>query len=298
MIRMCPCCPTPVLAPIRAAKASRAAIPLAAGHGWPGLQVPSNSRAAMPASLKRGPSSHQTGPSPCHTCVGVQTNVWPDGITGTLAVATDVEEKITAMLIRVRHSGYRMLTSFFAATSAARRRVPQRAGNLRCEARPLLCPCTATLSHFHGTMPTRGLQHSRRQSASKHRCAIDCNLWRLGRLVSSCSASSFLSGSPRARVRVASGGAEAQIVFRRKPITHEMRHRPAYLVSLVRGWREYSPGAALKRDMRAAERPSAVLMRNCVALHSMGLRAREFSCRRSKATTSHFNRPTENYSGS
>ena len=35
----------------------------------------------MPASLILGPSAHQTGPSPSHTCVGVHVKVWPEGMT-------------------------------------------------------------------------------------------------------------------------------------------------------------------------------------------------------------------------
>src|SRR3546814_5396611 len=43
------------------------------------------SRAAMPARRMRGPSAHQTGPSPSQTRVGVHKNVWPAGTTGTSA---------------------------------------------------------------------------------------------------------------------------------------------------------------------------------------------------------------------
>src|SRR3546814_6403812 len=39
----------------------------------------------MPARRMRGPSAHQTGPSPSQTRVGVHKNVWPAGTTGTSA---------------------------------------------------------------------------------------------------------------------------------------------------------------------------------------------------------------------
>lgn len=50
---------------------------LAEGQGWPDLQLPSISRAAMPANLTFGPSAHQMGPSPSQTAVGVHENVVP-----------------------------------------------------------------------------------------------------------------------------------------------------------------------------------------------------------------------------
>jgi hypothetical protein len=81
--RTWPCCPTPVRSPTSLTSASRASVPLASGQGCPGLQVPSSSRAAMPDNLMRGPSAHQTGPSPSQTCVGVQLNVSPAGTTVT-----------------------------------------------------------------------------------------------------------------------------------------------------------------------------------------------------------------------
>lgn len=63
--------------PISPAKASLATCPDALGHGWPGLHVPSISRAAMPARRIFGPSAHQIGPSPSQTRVGVQVNDAP-----------------------------------------------------------------------------------------------------------------------------------------------------------------------------------------------------------------------------
>lgn len=61
---------------------SRASMADAAGQGWPGLHVPSISRAAMPESRIFGPSAHQIGPSPSQTAVGVQVKVCPSAITG------------------------------------------------------------------------------------------------------------------------------------------------------------------------------------------------------------------------
>lgn len=60
LTRTCPCRPTPVRVPNRSTSASRAAIRLAAGQGCPDRQLPSSSRAAIPASLNRGSSRHQT----------------------------------------------------------------------------------------------------------------------------------------------------------------------------------------------------------------------------------------------
>lgn len=87
--RICPCLLTPEGAPSNATKASLASSALALGHGCPGEQVPSISRAAMPDNLNLGPSWHQIGPSPSHTCVGVQAKVWPFGMIGTSASAGD-----------------------------------------------------------------------------------------------------------------------------------------------------------------------------------------------------------------
>src|SRR3546814_13923867 len=75
----------PVGLPTISTKASRAACAGASGHGWFDRHVPSLSRAAMPARRMRGPSAHQTGPSPSQTRVGVHKNVWPAGTTGTSA---------------------------------------------------------------------------------------------------------------------------------------------------------------------------------------------------------------------
>lgn len=65
------------------ASCSRAARPLASGHGCPGLQVSSISRAAIPSSRMRGPSVHQIGPSPSQTRVGVQVKAVPAATMGT-----------------------------------------------------------------------------------------------------------------------------------------------------------------------------------------------------------------------
>lgn len=80
-MRIWPCGPTPVFLPNRSARASRESFGSAVGQGWPGEQVPSSSRAAIPDNRIRGPSAHQTGPSPSQTCVGVQSKDWPAGIT-------------------------------------------------------------------------------------------------------------------------------------------------------------------------------------------------------------------------
>ena len=65
-------------------KLSRASIADARGQGWLVRQVPSISRAAMPETRRCGPSAHHMGPSPSHTCVGVQVKVCP---AATMAVA-------------------------------------------------------------------------------------------------------------------------------------------------------------------------------------------------------------------
>lgn len=83
--RICPCELVPVGRPTSRTSASLASKGSAEGQGCPSLQVPSNSRAAIPERRTRGPSAHQTGPSPSHTWVGVQAKVCPDGTTGTLA---------------------------------------------------------------------------------------------------------------------------------------------------------------------------------------------------------------------
>jgi len=83
--RACPSFDVPVRRPTRATNAAFACSAVAAGQGWLERQVPFVSRAATPASRIRGPSSHQTGPSPSHTRVGVQWKVVP---AGTMAAAS------------------------------------------------------------------------------------------------------------------------------------------------------------------------------------------------------------------
>ena len=76
--RTWPCALLPIGSPTNNTNASRLVSALAGGQGWLSLQVPSISRAAMPANRMRGHSAHQTGPSPSQTRVGVQSNEWPD----------------------------------------------------------------------------------------------------------------------------------------------------------------------------------------------------------------------------
>ena len=67
----------------------------AAGQGWPERQVPSVSRAAIPWSRNRGPSAHQTGPSPSQTRVGVHVKSVPLGAVKTeaaIAIASNSAE--------------------------------------------------------------------------------------------------------------------------------------------------------------------------------------------------------------
>jgi hypothetical protein len=71
--------------PSRLTSRLRASVPLTAGHGCPGRQLPSISRAATPAIRTLGPSAHQIGPSPSHTSVGVHRNVAPARTTGAAA---------------------------------------------------------------------------------------------------------------------------------------------------------------------------------------------------------------------
>jgi hypothetical protein len=59
--------PTPVRLPSKDTSASRDAFGSLSGHGCPGEHEPSSSLAAIPEILSRGPSAHQTGPSPSHT---------------------------------------------------------------------------------------------------------------------------------------------------------------------------------------------------------------------------------------
>lgn len=82
--RICPSGLKPVASPISRTSASRASLGSASGQGWPSRQLPSISRAAMPASRTRGPSAHHTGPSPSQTRTGVQVKVSP---AGTIAAA-------------------------------------------------------------------------------------------------------------------------------------------------------------------------------------------------------------------
>src|SRR3546814_17699983 len=76
---------------------SRAEAPLAAGHGWFGLQVSSISRAATPESLIFGPSLHQIGPSPSQTLAGVQLKISTLGTTdaSSKAISTDRKSVVT-----------------------------------------------------------------------------------------------------------------------------------------------------------------------------------------------------------
>lgn len=73
----------PLAPPSNRTSASRAAMPLARGQGCPRRHEPSISRAAIPPSRIRGPSRHQTGPSPSHTLMGVQVNICPAGTVAT-----------------------------------------------------------------------------------------------------------------------------------------------------------------------------------------------------------------------
>jgi hypothetical protein len=73
----------PLPPPSNRTRAFRAAMPLARGQGCPRRHEPSISRAAIPPSRIRGPSRHQTGPSPSHTLMGVQANICPAGTVAT-----------------------------------------------------------------------------------------------------------------------------------------------------------------------------------------------------------------------
>lgn len=88
-IRICPCGPTPVRVPSKFTSALRDAIGSLSGQGWPGEQVPSSSRAAMPDNRSLGPSAHQTGPSPSQTWVGVQAKVSPVGIAAACSAKSN-----------------------------------------------------------------------------------------------------------------------------------------------------------------------------------------------------------------
>lgn len=76
----CPYGPVPMDWPKSRTSASRASNAPAAGQGCRGMQEPSISRAAIPASRILGPSSHQIGPPPSHTATGVQAKASPAGI--------------------------------------------------------------------------------------------------------------------------------------------------------------------------------------------------------------------------
>ena len=91
--------------PNKSTSASRACRAVGGGQGWPARQVPSISRAAIPAMRRCGPSAHQTGPSPSQTAVGVQVKVSPAATTtaaraniiiGTNATATCGQTKAPA----------------------------------------------------------------------------------------------------------------------------------------------------------------------------------------------------------
>ncbi len=79
--------------PSKATRTALAAGALARGQGWFGLQVPSISRAAMPASRTRGPSAHQIGPSPSQTLIGVQVKLVPfETVDGPAALAGEAAQ--------------------------------------------------------------------------------------------------------------------------------------------------------------------------------------------------------------
>ncbi len=85
--RMCPSRDRPTRRPTSRTRASRAASALADGHGCFDRHVPSPSRAAIPDSRIRGPSAHQSGPSPSQTRIGVQVKVVPEGTTSAAKAA-------------------------------------------------------------------------------------------------------------------------------------------------------------------------------------------------------------------
>lgn len=86
--RICPVFVCPFAPPKKRTSRSRASLPEALGQGCPSLQVPSISRAAIPASLTLGPSAHQMGPSPSQTRVGVQAKACPDAMTRAVRTAS------------------------------------------------------------------------------------------------------------------------------------------------------------------------------------------------------------------
>lgn len=116
--RIWPCGPTPMGSPISCTRASLAASAEESGQGWFALHVPSISRAAMPERRMRGPSAHQTGPSPSQTWVGVQVKVWPAGTTTTDRRA---DKSMATRYCRVREKQLEVSSFSIACTS---RKVP------------------------------------------------------------------------------------------------------------------------------------------------------------------------------
>ena len=78
---MWPVLNVPRAPPSNPTRRSLASTPEVEGQGWPALQTPSISRAAIPARRIFGPSAHQIGPSPSHTAVGVQVKLVPAATT-------------------------------------------------------------------------------------------------------------------------------------------------------------------------------------------------------------------------
>lgn len=99
--RVCPSRALPVARPTSATSAFFASSAVARGHGWFGRQLPSLSRAAIPATRMRGPSSHQMGPSPSQTRVGVHANVPPAGITTEASIRRSDRDRSSAELREV-----------------------------------------------------------------------------------------------------------------------------------------------------------------------------------------------------
>ncbi len=92
---MWPCFQRPLGPPNNPTSASRAASADAAGQGWPGLQLPSVSRAAMPA-IRIFCRSSQRKVSPSHTATGVQTNSVSAACQSSAAEADDGAHPVTA----------------------------------------------------------------------------------------------------------------------------------------------------------------------------------------------------------
>jgi hypothetical protein len=84
---ICPSCDCPNEPPRKRTSLFRASSAEAVGHGWPGRQVPSISRAAMPARRIFGPSAHHIGPSPSQTRTGMQVKATPAAKTGIIVIA-------------------------------------------------------------------------------------------------------------------------------------------------------------------------------------------------------------------